>query len=238
MKQLNLQVRGYPGTTTSNELEEKLAAAIAALPYQCVRELPHSGKLGGWEWNNGWIGKHFSALFYQVLTEAFEWFQPILNQAGKPIQINGRMRHVTGFVVSVISGDQTLLVMRNEPGALPAINGKGLEVHPVLTHPIQAGVQKWFDVLEIGDVAKDPILAAVIRRLGVEVLETLDWKVAMHDSTRMKGETLVAQLGVDAELFAELVALSGGMALSREEIDLLMYTGQYLPPHTIAGLLR
>lgn len=238
MKQMTLQVRGYPGTTVSDALEEKLAAAIAALPYQYVREMPHSDKLGGWEWQNGWLGKHFSALFYQVLTEAFEWFQPILNQAGKLIRINGKMRFITGFVVSITSGDQTLLVMRSEPGAMPATNSKGQEVHPVLTHPIQAGVQKWFDVLEIGDVVKDPVLAAVIRKLGVGVLETLDWKVAMHDSTRMKGETLVARLGVNAELFAELLALSGGMALSREEIDLLLYTGQYLPPHTIYGLLR
>ncbi len=238
MQQMNLQVRGYPDTMASIALEEKLAAAIAALPYQFIREVPHSDMLGGWRWQNGWLGNHFSALFYQVVTETFTWFQPILNQAGKLMRINGEMRFITGFVVSITSKDQTLLVMRNEPGALPATNGKGQEVHPVLTHPIQAGVQKWFDVLEIGNVAKDPVLAAVIRKLGVGVLETLEWRVAMHDSTRMRGETLVARLGVDADLFAELVALSGGMALSRDEIDLLMYTGQYLPPHTVAGLIR
>lgn len=233
-----LRVRRFANYPGGLELKMSLNAAIAKLPKMAVFEEIHHEGLGGWKWQNGWVGAHFTMLFYQVITDIFSWFQGLLVQKSTRVETGEDQLDVSGIVVTMhcIDDHRTLMLLTNEPGAPMQLNEKGEEIHPILRHPIQGGVEKWDAVVNQGRKEMDPVLAKVLERMGKNALEALEWQQALSDTTRMKGLTLISHLFLPTEVFEELVTLTGGMTFTLDELEILLNVGELMPPHTVMGL--
>lgn len=233
-----LRVRRFANYTGGLDLKMRLNMAIAKLPKMAVYEEIHHDGLGGWHWKNGWVGAHFTMLFYQVITDIFSWFQGLLVQKSTRVETGDTQLEVSGIIVTMhcIDDHRTLLLMTNEPGAPLLLNEKGEEIHPILRHPIQVGVEKWERVVNGGETNLDPVLAKVLGSMGKNALEALEWKQALSDTTRMKGLTLISHLFLPTNVFEELVTLTGGMTFTLGELEILLNVGEFMPPHTVMGL--
>jgi len=233
-----LKVRRFANYPGGIELKIRLNAAIAKLPKMAVFEETHHDGLGGWFWKNGWVGAHFTMLFYHVMTSAFSWFQGLLVQKTTRINTGDGQLEVSGLIVTMhcVDDNRTLMLITNEPGAPMQLNEHGEEIHPILRHPIQGGVEKWERVVNGGETKLDPVLAKVLERMGKNALEALEWQQALSDTTRMKGLTLISHLFLPTSVFEELVTLTGGLTFTLRELEILLNVGELMPPHTVMGL--
>lgn len=220
-------------------LESRLHEALLALPAMTVYQEYHIGEIGGWRLDNGWIGAHFTAPFFQVVTKALTWYQPIVLQAGKLVNIGGKQKIISGRVVGIhcIDDNRSLLIMGNEPGAPQHMNKNHEEIHPILRQPLQFGMAKWDAVIRDGRLELDELLGKLVNKLGMGTFKSLKWRTSLHDTTRIRGETLVSRLDLPANVFNEVAELTGGMTFTPKEIQMLIDVGEFITPHTLHALI-
>lgn len=236
-----ITARTLKGHPSGDALYRRLQNSMDEMPEMKVSFHLYLETIGRWLLEGGWKGPFFTVFLYHVVTKLIDWYQPLLAQASTTIEVNGELQGITGFVARIRSlNGRTILMLANEPGAPLQWNRKMHEIHPVLRHPIQVGVEKWKQVVEYGWVEKDLVLQTILETLGPDVLRQIsDWQISIHDPTRIIGQTAIGGIVIDDGQFdklAEVLAPLGGLVFDREEIKVLLWASYLLSPHTKDGL--
>lgn len=247
----NIQLREYTQYGPIGQaLEEKLREAFLGLPSQKVTKAPlpadgpYTTHLDKDNQMHGITSPHMDVMPKKVekhlenQADPFVWLQLLLEQKGVMMETSRGPLEISGFIMSLLTPDNKILLLAdNEPGMPAATNAAGEETHPVLRHPIQAGIPKYQDVMQGKDI-KDPVLKK-IADAGILTLERLSspWSLGYHDPTRMKGRNMVKTERLTEAEVKKLTEALNLVALTAREFRILVEVGDYVAPHTIHNAL-